>query len=119
MATKVRGASRDSPDGGGVSVASMAGGVLAISISTAVAISLPIRDVDYNAVNLFTIVGAMLGGSLAIRGGRRLDGAGLGWGTALLFMAIVPAMFGWIGVLYLPSLMLLVAAAIGFITARN
>lgn len=94
----------------------IAGGILAVSVSVFLLISLPIRDVAFNALNLFTIVLATLAGVLAIFGGRRADRTGLGWGIGLLFIAIVPAAFGWTALLYLPSLVLMVGGAISFLT---
>ena len=91
--------------------------MLAILVSAGLLISLAIRGVGYNALNMWTIVVAIVAGWLAIRGGRREDGAGLGWAVVLLLLAILPAVFGWAGLLYLPSLFLVFGAALAFITA--
>ena len=58
------------------------------------------REVGYNALNLFTIVLAAFAGMLSIAGARRADGRGLGWGLTLLVIAVLPAVFGWVILLY-------------------
>ncbi|MBW3594566.1 MAG: GlsB/YeaQ/YmgE family stress response membrane protein [Actinobacteria bacterium] len=67
---------------------------------------------------MWTIVVGSIAGWLAIRGGSRSDGAGLGWAVVLLVLALVPAVFGWVALLYLPSLLLVIGAAVRFITRR-
>lgn len=100
-------------------LASATGGLLAIRISIGLLISLPLRGVEYNTLNLFTTVAAILAGVLALRGSRCVDGAGVGWALTLLILAILPAIFGWVALLYLPSLVLLTLAAARYITASD
>jgi hypothetical protein len=101
-------------DGG--RLASRLGGGLAVLVSVGLLISLPLRDVGYNALNMWTIVLASVAGWLAIRGGGHRDGVGLGWAMGLLVLAILPALFGWVGLLYLPSLVLVFIGALHFVT---
>jgi hypothetical protein len=77
------------------------------------------REVGYNALNLFTIVLAAFAGTLSIVGARRADGRGLGWGLTLLVIAVLPAMFGWVILLYLPAVVLISAAVARFISLRE
>ena len=102
-----------------VAFAGVTGGVIAITVSLALLVTLPIRDVGYNALNLFTIVLATAAGLLTIRGARREDGSGLGSGSFLLFVAMVPTVFGWVVFLYLVSWIFVLVAVVRFITARD
>ena len=102
-----------------VAFAGVTGGVIAITVSLALFVTLPIRDVGYNTLNLFTIVLATVAGLLTIRGARRKDGSGLGSGSFLLFVATVPTVFGWVVFLYLVSLIFVLVAVVRFITARD
>ena len=88
-----------------------------MAVSLGLMVSLGLRDVGYNALNLFTVVLAAVAGIVAARGARRPDGAGLGWGTVLLFLAMVPAVYGYAALLYLPSLVLLLIAMAIFIAS--
>ena len=94
------------------------GGVLAIIVSVVMMVTLPLRGVDYNALNLFTIILGAIAGSLAIVGARRADGRGLGRGLGLLVVAVLPTVFGWVCLLYLPAVILLAAATARFVTTR-
>ncbi len=100
----------------GSRLVSASGGGLAILVSIGLLISLPMRGVGYNVLNIWTIVVASIAGWIAIRGGSRPDGAGLGWAVVLLLLAILPAVFGWVALLYLPALVLVFGAALHFIT---
>lgn len=102
-----------------VTQAGKVGGVLAMLVSGFLFVWVEARDVDFNALNLFTIVVAALAGVLSVRGSRREDGAGLGWGIVLLLIAMAPAVFGFVAFLYLPSLILLLISAAAFVTTTE
>ena len=85
-------------------VARVAGG-LAVAVAIVVAVSLPLRDVDVNAANLWTLLLGAAGGLLAVLATSKgpLTGA-----TVAITLAALPALVGWVGWLFLPSLGLLV-----------
>lgn len=95
------------------------GGWLAVVASLMLFVSLPIRDVPFNPLNLMTIALGTLAGILSIFGSRRKDARGLGWGIALLILAIAPTVYGWVPLLYAPSLGLLLVAAGLFISGNG
>ena len=95
-----------------------AGGLLAILASFALLTTLMLRGVSLNALNLYTITVAAFAGTLSIRSARREDAGGLGWGLILLLMAVVPAIFGWVPLLYAPALLTLLFAAAVFIVGE-
>ena len=77
------------------------GGAAAICVSVGLFISLLVRDgVSPNWLNMFTIVGASASGVALIRGGRART---LALGCGALILAVLPAAFGWVWILYVPS----------------
>jgi hypothetical protein len=84
----------------------VAAGVLAIAFAIGIGISLPIRDVDLNAMNAWTLAAAAVAGIIVL---TRRSAAAKGVALVLLLLAALPAMFGWVGWLLLPSIGLLLA----------
>lgn len=82
-------------------------GIATIAISLGHLIRLLWID-NVNALALWTIVTAGVAGVLAISRPRRAGSAAL-----VLTLAVLPAIFGWAGWLYLPPLVALVSAALG------
>lgn len=82
-------------------------GALAIAISVVVGVTLPSRDVDLNVANGWTLVLGAIGGVLALSATSRLRCL---TSAAVIVLAALPALFGWVGWLYAPSIGLLVAA---------
>lgn len=77
------------------------GGGAAICVSVGLFISLLVRDgVSPNWLNMFTIVGAAAAGGALVCGGRTRT---LALGCAALILAVLPAAFGWVWLLYVPS----------------
>ena len=78
-------------------------GVLAGVVSAALLVVVLVRDVGLNALNGWTILlGFVAAGILLARADRRSLFAA--W--IILFLAMVPALIGGIGLLYVPSLVL-------------
>ena len=77
------------------------GGAASICVSVGLFVSLLVRDgASPNWLNMFTIVGASAAGVALIRGGRTRT---LALGSAALILAVLPAAFGWVWLLYVPS----------------
>lgn len=79
-------------------------GGLALAVSVVIAASLPLRGVDFNVLNAWTLLLGAVGGVLALTAKSK------GWvvgALAFLVLAALPALFGWVGWLYLPSIVLL------------
>lgn len=91
------------------------GGGLTLLVSLGVTISLPLRNVGYNLLNGLTLIVAAAAGVVALRAAAR-SGSGLIWALALLVVAMIPTLFGWVVLLYMPSLILLIAAVATFAT---
>ncbi|HSL12418.1 MAG TPA: hypothetical protein VLA82_13995 [Actinomycetota bacterium] len=85
-------------------VARVAGG-LAVAVAIVVAVSLPLRDVDFNAANLWTLLLGAAGGLLAFLARSKGSLAGA---TVAITLAALPALVGWVGWLFLPSLVILI-----------
>ena len=99
-------------------VTAVVGGALALVASGITAMMVAVRDVDFNALNLFTIVVGALGGLLALRASRQPVGEGLGLATLLVFLAAAPAFLGYVFLFYAVPLVLLIAS-IGLFVASN
>jgi hypothetical protein len=91
------------------SLLAFAAGLLAIAFAIGIGISLPIRDVDLNVMNAWTLAAAAVAGIIVL---TRPSAAAKGVALVLLLLAALPAMFGWVGWLLLPSIGLLLADAI-------
>jgi hypothetical protein len=85
-------------------------GALAITISVVVGVTLPIRDVDLNVVNGWTLVLGAIGGALALSATSRVRCL---TSVAVIALAAFPALFGWVGWLYVPAIGPLVVAIAG------
>ncbi len=92
-------------------------GILAIAVSVGLLIMVLWRDVGLNALNGFTIVLGALGGALGIRN-RRKPAAVFGAGLILL-VAAAPALFGGMGLLFFPSILLMWFAALALARDRR
>ncbi len=80
------------------------GGWLAIEVSLALLAVVLIRDVGLNALNGWTILLGAIGGAVAV---RRSSAVSVLVAWFLVFLAMLPALFGGLGLLYVPSLALL------------
>lgn len=80
------------------------GGWLAIEVSFLLLGVVLVRGVGLNAFNGWTIAVGIAGGVMANAGRRMAD---LVIAVGLLLIAMLPAMFGGLGLLYLPSLALI------------
>jgi hypothetical protein len=86
------------------------GGVAAIVASVGLGISLVLRHVTYLKVDLLILAVAGIAGLQAIRASRRPDAEGLVLADVLLFVAMIPMVFGWTVLFYIPSLVAFLAA---------
>lgn len=80
----------------------LAGALLALVFSVGLAFAVVIRDVAFNPLNLWTIVGGALGGAIVVAspGHARLA-------AVIVAVAAAPALIGGLGLLYAPSVILL------------
>ena len=86
------------------------GGVGAIFVSVGLLASLVVRaDASLNWLNMFTIAGAAGAGFALARGSRTRT---LVLANAALVLAVLPAAFGWVWMLYVPPA---ICAAVGTI----
>ncbi|MDP9070936.1 MAG: hypothetical protein M3N68_06585 [Actinomycetota bacterium] len=85
-------------------------GWLAIEASVALLAVVVIRDVGLNAVNGWTISLGATGGVVAV---RRSNPIWVLVAWFLIFIAMLPAAFGGLGLLYIPSLALLLVGGRG------
>jgi hypothetical protein len=85
-------------------------GVLAIVFAVAIGISLRIRDVNLNVLNVWTLAAAAVAGLIVL---TRSSAAAKGAALVLLLLAALPAMFGWVGWLLVPPIGLLLADVVG------
>ena len=84
------------------------GGVGAICVSVGLLASLVVRaDVSLNWLNMFTVAGAAGAGFAFLYGARTRT---LVLANAALVLAVLPAMFGWVWLLYVPPS---ICAAVG------
>ena len=84
------------------------GGVGAICVSVGLLASLVVRaDVSLNWLNMFTIAGAAGAGFAFLYGSRTRT---LVLANAALVLAVLPAAFGWVWLLYVPPA---ICAAVG------
>lgn len=82
------------------------GGILAISISVVLLVSLVVRPTaSINPLNLATLAMASLAGAMANVATQRT--LVLVVANLLMLVAIVPTIFGWIWLLYVPPLLML------------
>jgi hypothetical protein len=93
------------------------GGAWGGLVSAGLAASLPLRGVDFNALNLYTLIAATVAGVIAIRASRQTGGEGLILADLLMLAAAIPTVFGWAILLYLPALLMLGAATLLFVVA--
>ncbi|MGH2694551.1 MAG: hypothetical protein ACRDJJ_06995 [Actinomycetota bacterium] len=101
----------------GAVVTAILGGAWAILVSVGLAASLPLRGVDFNALNLLTLITATLAGAMAIGSSRRPGGEGLLLADLLMLAAAIPTVFGWVIFLYIPALVMLGVATVMFVVA--
>jgi hypothetical protein len=87
--------------GGGVALAVT--GVIAILLATT-------SDEGFNVANIATLLAGAIGGGLALRWPNR--SLAVASGAILLLVGAVPALIGGVGLLYLPSIILLVISAL-------
>ena len=84
------------------------GGVGAICVSVGLLASLVVRaDASLNWLNMFTVAGAAGAGFAFLYGARTRT---LVLANAALVLAVLPAMFGWVWLLYVPPA---ICAAVG------
>ncbi|MDQ3891337.1 MAG: hypothetical protein M3274_00345 [Actinomycetota bacterium] len=81
-----------------------AGGWLAILVSVALLVIVLARDVGLNSLNGRTIGLGLIGGAVAIRAARVTETVAA---TVIVLLATVPALLGGMGLLYVPSLVLI------------
>ena len=81
-----------------------AGGWLAILVSVALLVIVLVRDVGCNPFNGWTIGLGLLGGAVAIRAATVTERVAA---TVIVLLATVPAVLGGMGLLYVPSLVLI------------
>lgn len=86
------------------------GGFLGIAVSSLLLVSLVARGVELNILSGWTIMMGIAGGVVALKAVSRLSLLVAGMSFVL---AMLPAMIGGVGFLYVPSLVLVVAPAIG------
>ncbi len=88
--------------------ATRAAGSLAAAVSALLLVVVVVRDVGLNAANGWTIALGSLAAALLLGGGR--DRAALVGACIALLAAMVPALIGGMGLLYVPSLLLATSA---------
>jgi hypothetical protein len=81
-----------------------AGGWLAIFVSVALLVIVLVRDVGLNPFNGWTIGLGLIGGAVAIRAATVTETV---VATVIVLLATVPALLGGMGLLYVPSLVLI------------
>lgn len=92
----------------------LTGGLLAVAAGTLLAVVLIVRHLSLGVLNGITIFGALFGGYLALA--RPHNKAVLAVATITLLIAAVPALVGGLGLVLLPSILLLLIASL---TARG
>jgi hypothetical protein len=93
------------------------GGAWGVLVSAGLAASLPFRGVDFNALNIYTVIAASVAGVMAIRASRQAGGEGLPLADLLMLAAAIPTVFGWVIFLYLPALLMLGVGTVVFVVA--
>lgn len=88
----------------------MVAGVLAAGVSGVLLVAVLVRDVGLNPLNGWTILLGFLGAGLLL--GRSDRASALG-ASLLLLLALLPALIGGLGLLYVPSLVLGMVAGAG------
>ncbi|HEV2070728.1 MAG TPA: hypothetical protein VGR26_13125 [Acidimicrobiales bacterium] len=93
-----------------MAIARKVAGTLAAGVSGVLLVVVLVRDVGLNPLNGWTILLGFLGAVLFL---RRSDRASAFGASLLLFLALLPALIGGLGLLYVPSLVLGVVVGAG------
>ncbi len=93
-----------------MAIARKVAGILAAGVSGLLLVVVLVRDVGLNPLNGWTILLGFLGAGLFL---RRSDRASAFGASLLLLLALLPALIGGLGLLYVPSLVLGVVVGAG------
>jgi len=80
------------------------GGWIAVGVSAALLGVVLVRDLGFNILNGWTMVAGTVGGLIAV---ARRQPSALGVAFGLVLLATLPALYGGLGLLYLPALVLI------------